>query len=103
MSILLAPPIAFLIYIPLLMILIWFGKQLAGPENANENKSSIYGSGEEAPVYSAVPGYKPFFLVALFFAILHLGMLVLGLSDLSSTSMIYVVGLAIGLVALILG
>jgi NADH:ubiquinone oxidoreductase subunit 3 (subunit A) len=103
MDILLSPPIAFLIYIPLMLILVWFGKQLAGPENANANKSSIYGSGEEAPEYSAAPGYKPFFLVALFFAILHLGMLILGLSDLSSTAMIYLAGLAIGLVALILG
>ena len=103
MNIILTPPFAFLIYIFLLLILLWFGKQLAGPEHGNANKSSVYASGEEPPVFVAAPGYKPFFLVALFFAILHLGMLVLGLSDLSSTAMIYVGGLAIGLVALILG
>jgi NADH:ubiquinone oxidoreductase subunit 3 (subunit A) len=100
---LLSPPIAFLIYIPLVLVVVWFGKQLAGPSKTDAAKSSTYGSGEEAPSYIAAPGYKPFFLVALFFAILHLGMLVLGLSGNSPTSIVYLIGLGIGLVALILG
>jgi NADH:ubiquinone oxidoreductase subunit 3 (subunit A) len=102
-SILLSPPIAFLLYIPLLLVIVWFGRQLAGPTKIDASKSSTYGSGEEAPSYVAAPGYKPFFLVALFFAILHLGMLVLGLTANSLTAVIYLVGLGIGLVALILG
>jgi NADH:ubiquinone oxidoreductase subunit 3 (subunit A) len=103
MEILLSPPIAFLIYIPLVLLVVWLGRQLAGPAKETPSKSSIYGSGEEAQSYTAAPGYRPFFLVALFFAILHLGMLVLGMSDLSPTSAIYVGGLAIALIALILG
>ena len=103
MNFFVSPPVAFLIYIPLVLLIVWFGRQLAGVGKASESKSSTYSSGEEAPTYTAAPGYRPFFLVALFFAILHLGTLVLGLSDLSSTSAIYVAGLAIGLVALILG
>jgi len=102
-NILLSPPIAFLIYIPLVLVIVWFGRQLAGPEQVDAGKSSIYGSGEEAPSYSAAPGYKPFFLVALFFAILHLGMLVLGTAEGSGAAVIYLVGLGIGLMALILG
>jgi len=103
MEILLSPPIAFLIYIPLVLLIVWLGRQLAGPANESASKSSIYSSGEEAESYSAAPGYRPFFLVALFFAILHLGMLVLGMSDLSPISAVYVLGLAIALIALILG
>lgn len=103
MSVLLTPPLAFLIYIPLILILVWIGRELAGPAKSDPSKSSVYGSGEEAPMYSAAPGYKPFFLVALFFAILHLGMLVLGLSGLTIIPIIYLVGLGIALVALILG
>ncbi len=98
-----SPVIAVLVYIPLVGLLVWLGKQLAGPEKKDAAKSSIYGSGEEAPTYLAAPGYRPFFLVALFFAILHLGMLVLGLSDFSPVSAIYLVGLMFGLIALILG
>ncbi len=103
MEILFSPPIAMLIYIPLVLLIVWVGKRMAGPENPSEMKSSIYGSGEEAPVNAAAPGYKPFFLIAFFFAILHLGMLVLGSSQFNLTSVIYLVGLVIGLIALILG
>jgi hypothetical protein len=54
-------------------------------------------------MFTAAPGYKPFFLVALFFAILHLGMLMLGLAGESPIAIGYLVGLAVALVALILG
>lgn len=103
MEILLSPPLAFLIYIPLVLVIVWIGKQLAGPENPDPVKSSLYGSGEEAPSFLAAPGYKPFFLIAFFYAILHLGMLVLGTSSLNLTSGVFLVGLLLALVALILG
>jgi NADH:ubiquinone oxidoreductase subunit 3 (subunit A) len=102
-DILLAPPVAFLIYVLLVAILSRFGRVLAGPERSSALKSSTYASGEAAPTRPAVPGYRPFFLIALFFAILHLGMLMLGSSDLSSTAGIYLVGLILALLALILG
>lgn len=103
MNILLSPPLAFVIYIPFILIIVWFGRQLAGPSKSDPAKNRLYSSGEEAPMFTAAPGYKPFFLVALFFAILHLGMLALGLSDNSLVAIIYLVGLAVALVALILG
>jgi NADH:ubiquinone oxidoreductase subunit 3 (subunit A) len=103
MDFLFSPPVAVLIYIPLVLLIVWIGKKMAGPENPSDLKSSIYGSGEEAPVNVAAPGYKPFFLIAFFFAILHLGMLVLGTSQLNPTSAVYLIGLVIGLIALILG
>jgi NADH:ubiquinone oxidoreductase subunit 3 (subunit A) len=103
MDILLSPPIAFLVYIPLVLVIVGLGKLLAGPEKPNEAKSSIYGSGEAGPTTAAAPGYQPFFIIAFFFAILHLGILVLGTSELSMISGAYLIGIVLTLVALILG
>ncbi len=99
----LTPPIAFLIYIPLVWLITWAGKQLAGPEKPSMEKSSSYGAGEKASSMAAAPGYRPFFLVAFFFAILHLGMLVLGSGELNGPQAIYAAGLALALIALIIG
>jgi NADH:ubiquinone oxidoreductase subunit 3 (subunit A) len=99
----LTPPFAFLIYVPLVFLIALFGRGLAGKSKADPAKSSIYSSGEAAPTNLAAPGYKPFFMVAFFFAILHLGMLVLGSGSVSLISPIYIGGLLIALVALILG
>ena len=60
-------------YLPAVYLIVLLGKKLAGTTHVSDMKSSLYGSGEEAPTSFASPGYKPFFLVALFFAILHLG------------------------------
>lgn len=103
MDVLLSPPVAFLLYIPLVGLLLWIGRQLAGPGKPSLAKSSTYGGGEKASSMAAAPGYRPFFIVAFFFAILHLGMLVLGIGNLSNNQAIYIVGLCLTLVALILG
>lgn len=103
MEILLSPPLAFLIYIPLVTLIALFGKALAGKSDQSTLKRSIYGSGEKAQTQVAAPGYRPFFLIAFFFAILHLGMLVLGSGTLDTISPIYLVGLILALAALILG
>jgi NADH:ubiquinone oxidoreductase subunit 3 (subunit A) len=100
---LLAPPAAFLIYLALAAILYAFGRLLAGPEKPGALKSSLYSSGEEHSTTTSAPGYQPFFLIALFFAILHLGVLMLGTGGVSWMSAIYLLGLFLVLVALILG
>lgn len=101
---LLSPPVAFLLYIPLVGLISLFGRSLASRGiTSNPMKTSLYGSGEEAPTAVAVPGYQPFFLIALFFAILHLGILVLGSGGLNLMTAIYLLGLVIALVALMLG
>jgi len=103
MSIILSPPLAFLIYIPLVAIILLGGRSMAAPGTANPMKNTPYGSGEEAPTNAAAPGYRPFFLIAFFFAVLHLGVLVAGSGGLNTTTAIYLFGLVIALVALILG
>lgn len=102
-SVLLSPPIAFLIYVGLVAGLYGFGRLLAGPSHPTKMQASTYASGEAPPGRMAAPGYRQFFVVALFFAILHLGVLVLGISDLSPITMLYLIGLIIALLALILG
>jgi len=68
---------AFLVYWALLVFWLWPGKNW--PDRRRIVRSS------PAPIRAAkpptsvgVPGYRPFFVVALFFAVLHLGVLVLG-------------------------
>jgi NADH:ubiquinone oxidoreductase subunit 3 (subunit A) len=103
MDLLLSPPFAFLAYIPVALVLLGLGRMLAGPASPSAMKSSIYGSGEASPTFEAAPGYQPFFLIALFFAVVHLAMLVLGIGSLPMPAAVYLVGLFIALVALILG
>ena len=103
MQILTSPPIAILIYLVLVTLLFLLGKALAGRENPTPEKSSLYGSGEEAPTSFASPGYRPFFLIAFFFAMLHLGVLVIGSGGFSTLLIPFILGLILALVALILG
>jgi NADH:ubiquinone oxidoreductase subunit 3 (subunit A) len=103
MDILFTPPLAFLIYLPLIFAIYFLGKGLAGKTNSSAEKSSLYGSGEEAATSLASPGYRPFFLIAFFFALLHLGMLVIGTGQIDAKLLVYIIGLILALIALILG
>jgi len=99
----LTPPIAFLIYFALVGVFSRVCRSWAFKGKKTPLKSSTYASGEASPTCEAAPGYRPFFVVALFFAFLHLGVLMLGSSDFSWTSVAYLVGLIMSLLALILG
>ena len=103
MEILLVPPIAFLLYLALVAVLSGLGRLLAGPSQTTPLKTSTYASGEAAPARGAMPGYRTFFVMALFFAMLHLGVLVLGSSQLAPVAGVYLIGLMLALIALILG
>ena len=103
MEFLLVPPVAFVIYLVLVGVLSGVGRALAVPSQVNLVKTSAYASGEAGESTSAAPGYRQFFVVALFFAVLHLGMLLVGSSGLTLVTGAYLVGLIIALLALILG
>ena len=79
------------------------GRLLAAPTKATPIKLSTYASGETAPKHQVGPGYRPYFVVALFFAILHLGILVLGSGGMNTIALVYLIGIMIALLALILG
>jgi NADH:ubiquinone oxidoreductase subunit 3 (subunit A) len=98
-----APPIAFAVYFALAAILLVVAGASAARGKASELKSSIYGSGEAAGAGSASPGYRPFFMTAFFFAMLHLGVLIVGSGGLTIVTGVYLTGLLLSLIALALG
>ncbi len=100
---LLTPPIAAVAYGVLVGILALIGRWLVGPVEEPPAERTIYASGEAQPRYAAAPGYRQFFVVALFFGVLHLGALVLGSEGQTWTATVYLIGLAVALIALILG
>lgn len=100
---LLSPPVAFLINILLASLLYGLGRLMTGPSIQSDAKRATYSSGEAPPERGLAPGYRPFFAVALFFAILHLGVLVLGTGGVTIISAVYLGGLVLALLALILG
>lgn len=98
----LSPLVAFLAYFALVAVISGVGRMLA-PSKETEVKSSTYASGEKSSLVPAAPGYQPFFVVALFFAMLHLGVLVVASGEFTIISGAYIVGLILALFALILG
>ena len=112
MTSLLTPPLALLAYIGLVALLFAFGRLLAPVGRPSAAQSSLYAGGEVAATTKAAPGYRRFFIVALFFAVLHLGALVLATARLSGglalvpaigpMLLVYLGGLALALVILLL-
>ncbi len=100
---LLLPPVTFILYLILVGILSGAGRLLAGVKAASAAKTSIYASGELHEEHPGAMGYRTFFIIALFFAVVHLGVLMIGTSDLSPVAGVYLVGLMVALLALILG
>jgi NADH:ubiquinone oxidoreductase subunit 3 (subunit A) len=103
MNLILLPPIAFLIYLLLASLLSLAGRALSERGPHSPYKISTYHSGERHSPESSAPGYRQFFTVGLFFAVLHLGILMAGSGGLTLTTGIYLVGLVLVLLALILG
>lgn len=102
MNAILSPPVAFFLYLALVGILSGLGRLLAGRSAPNEMKTGLYASGEAPPTSPAAPGYRPFFVTTLFFAVLHLGALVIALGGSSWIAGFYLAGLVFALLALIL-
>jgi len=98
-----SPPLAFLLYLTLAGVLTLAGRLLAGPAHPTRMKAEPYASGEAAPRRPLAPGYAPFFPTAIFFAILHLGVLVAASGGGSPAVVLYLAGLLVALLILLLG
>lgn len=98
-----SPPFAFLVFVLLGALLQQIGSRLAGEGTPSALKSSLYSSGEVFNATSGAPGYRPFFIFALFFAILHLGVLMVGTGGMTWITGLYLFGLLLALLALVLG
>jgi len=103
MNVLLAPPTAFVIYLLLAGALSLFGRRWAARGAQSAGKTAAYAGGEEAGGARSLPGYRGFFVMALFFAVLHLGVLMLGSSRFEPIAGVYLIGLMIALLVLIVG
>lgn len=102
-ELLLTPLIAFLVYALAASALSGLGRLFSAQGRESQFKSEAYASGEDHDPLPAAPGYRQFFVIALFFAVLHLGMIMVGSSDLSNVTIVYLLGLILALIALILG
>ncbi|MCL4275380.1 MAG: hypothetical protein QY328_10130 [Anaerolineales bacterium] len=102
-ELLLTPLIAFLVYALAASALSGLGRLFSAKGRASQFKSEAYASGEDHDPLPAAPGYRQFFVIALFFAVLHLGVIMVGSSDLSNVTIVYLLGLILALIALILG
>jgi NADH:ubiquinone oxidoreductase subunit 3 (subunit A) len=102
-NLLLSPLSAFLIYLAVVSILSLLGRLFSAKGHKTEFKTATYASGEANDPVPAAPGYRQFFVIALFFAVLHLGVLMIGSSDMSPVAGLYLLGLILALIALILG
>ena len=84
MQFILTPPVALLAYVVLVALLYGFGRLLApAARRRSPQHAALYAGGEIASTGKAAPGYRRFFIVALFFAVLHLGALVLATAGLT--------------------
>jgi NADH:ubiquinone oxidoreductase subunit 3 (subunit A) len=95
-------PVIFLIYLAGAFLLQVIGRRLAGQPRNDAVKASIYASGESPPQSGVAPGYRPYFIIALFFAVLHLGVLILASGGASPLSIVYAAGLLLALLVLLL-
>jgi hypothetical protein len=102
-DLILSPVIAFIFYMALAAVLSLVGWGISARGKVNAAKREKYAGGEEHDTEPAAPGYRPFFKVALFFAVLHLGVLMIGTSGFSPFTGVYVGGLILALIALMLG
>jgi NADH:ubiquinone oxidoreductase subunit 3 (subunit A) len=103
MQFILTPPVAFGLYALLVGLLLAASWGVAARGVPNASKTSTYSSGEKAQMGMATPGYRPFFMVAFFFAILHLGVLIVGSGGFTLVTGVYICGLIFSLLALGLG
>jgi len=76
-KVLLSPPIAFLIFFGVGLLLYLLGRAMAPKTNMTEAKGAPYACGEDAPMQKAQMSYKLFFSLAIFFTVMHVAALVI--------------------------
>ena len=103
MNVLASPPVAFVTYLALVWLLWRLGKVLSGPSTPPPEAETRYASGEAPPTRLVSPGYRGYYTVALFFAMLHLGVLVVATGGLTPPVAVYLGVLLATLLAFLWG
>lgn len=75
-TILIAPPIAFLIYLALSLGISAFSKSISAKGTDSPGKTKSYACGEDMPENQGQPEYSQFFKFAFFFTIIHVVVLI---------------------------
>lgn len=102
-DLLLTPAMAFLIYLGATSLLSRVGHFAAVKRPYDPLQSSTYAGGEHPSKDGALPDYSSSFVIALFFGVVHVGVLMVGSDTGSPLAAIYLIGLSITLAAFILG
>jgi NADH:ubiquinone oxidoreductase subunit 3 (subunit A) len=76
-NLLLSPPIAFIIFLVLSVLISGFTKLLSAKGKESEGKNKSYGCGEEVTQNKVQPDYTQFFSFAFFFTIMHVVALII--------------------------
>jgi NADH:ubiquinone oxidoreductase subunit 3 (subunit A) len=99
---LLSPPFALLAYAGLACLVLGLGRLLAGRRRTAAAAATLYASGEAPMPSHAGPGYQPFFGSALFFALLHIGVLIASIVGFEPLAIVYVAGVLVVLLVVAL-
>jgi NADH:ubiquinone oxidoreductase subunit 3 (subunit A) len=100
-DLLLSPPVAFLIFLAVSLLISRFTKFIAAKGMVLTGKNKAYACGEEVAQNRARPEYEQFFHIAYFFTIMHVIGLMIA-TDPSGFSPIVGIYLAAALVALLI-
>ncbi len=76
MEILLAPPLAFLVFLAIFYLIYFLAGRMAPKLSAVGGKLKSYACGEDIPGSKLQFGYRLFFFIALFFTMMHVAALV---------------------------
>lgn len=77
LTVLLSPPVAFVIFLALALGLYGLGGRLGPKLSKSAGKLTTYACGENIPGAKVQFGYRLFFFVALFFTMMHVAALVI--------------------------
>ena len=103
MPVLLSPPVAVLTYVGLACVVLVLTRIARGRRHAGSRSSTLlYASGEEPARAHASPGYQPFFGGALFFALLHVGVLIASIVGDQPMAAMYAAGVLVVLLVVAL-
>ena len=74
---LLSPPVAFFVFLAAALLLYALGSKMGPKPTKTGSKLATYACGEDIPGVKVQFGYRMFFLVALFFTMMHVATLVI--------------------------
>jgi len=79
------PPIAFIIFLVLAFLFGLGSRRMAPRAPTEKDAETSYAGGEDIPGEKQFPGYESFFVMALFFTVLHVLALLIGLMPVGTT------------------